>query len=218
MTKKERKMARHNRRVKNRLSRRALLKAGVAAVAACTSLVPIRATALMVPVPIKANVPAVVAPTWERLLNHVGNKDPRLRAWVHDLVLRPKEPQRPLLLTGDDRRSKALFHDAMRLLLPGGVHRVWYPGAEKLAVNFHAWLAVMEEYDEQCIQLVRGWMAGAMWEEDHYLKWSMTQIEPLGCEPSNVIRFDVHRPTTLSFDLARLSRERDTFYRSLKAA
>jgi hypothetical protein len=108
MTKQERKRARHARRVASR----AIAKKGreigdilVTNLFARKSLVPYVAPPIAPPRFRKH-------PTWDQLLNFGGN---RIRSWVSGLLLRPSEPQQPLLLTGPQRSGKTMFHDAMLL-------------------------------------------------------------------------------------------------------
>lgn len=230
---KPRHKTRHDRQVKNRLSRRALLKSGVAL-----------AASLMVPVPIRANVPAVVepntiAPAWTKLLEHVGgDQHPALRAWVRDLAVRPNKPQRPLLLTGADHGAKLVFHDAMRMLLPkGGVVRMpedmnyqsvdlaseWLEPDPRLRAKRRAkikatWLMVVNDPQIWYMRLHRR----PRFRDGRLLKWSYParrcrrRIVFGQCRPSCGLAFGHRGPSASRKALLPLARKQELFCRALR--
>ncbi len=180
------------------------------------------AAGLAVPVMVHSELTSVSHPTWDQLLDRIGQGMKlgeagkiHLRCWVHDLVMCPDTPQPALLLTGPECSGKHTFHEAMRLLLPD--HSVvcysqrcsdhW---AEMLQ---QVWLMVMQGHPERFIRV----FGRPRRCNNRCLKWCITHTQPV--EPiSNVQQFEVRLlPTTIPRHelMRRLEREREAFRRTL---
>jgi hypothetical protein len=232
MTKKERRLARHERRV----SRRALLKGAGAAVAAVTASLFLPGMARMVHSEV---VKTVKHPMWDRLLDHVSRQSigfraedrrPELTRWIRGLVLCPKEPQQALLLVGPDCSGKTTFHQAMGLLLPPRAvvqfpEEMRYPmmgstddadaRAQREARLKEAWLLAVREHPSLFVSLYKT----PHFRAGRYLKWCLTWNQQVEWnkgqnmeEPGNgvqrlppVQKYEVGRlvTTTPRFDLLR---------------
>jgi len=224
--KQERKRARHARRV----SRRKLLRrAGVAAIS------------IFIPRMVHSEVvKPTMHPTWDSLLDHVGARryptasdspiewfgqtNGGLRTWVHDLVLRPHEPQPTLLLTGPTASGKSMFHEAMGLLLPrGGTVHVCHrpdPLRNKFLAIRGAWLMVVEGPSERDIDTFVN-SAPKLNDEGRYLKWCLTHSRRIDRLLPNIAHFDAKPPAIIipKPDLIRrLEDECDAFRRTLRQA
>lgn len=144
---------------------------------------------------------SVSHPTWDRILDRIGLE---LKYWVHDLVLRPKVRQPPLVLTGPECSGKRTFHEAMGLLLPDRAV-MQYPD-EARRFNWQAfddrksaweerlrqtWLAVVQDEPDRYVSLFRHPES----RDGRYLKWCLTHTHDVDPLP-NVQRFDVGLPAT----------------------
>ncbi len=233
MTKKERRKARHERRVATRVSRRALLKrAGAAVAELAASLLPFPRM-----VHRETSKPAS-HPTWDHLLNHYGRR-PELDRWINGLVAQPSKPQPALLLVGSQCSGKSTFHEAMQLLLPekAVLHypQEYPPTRLRYAIdrkaNFaevrisqfelaqldetvkRAWLIVIKGQTENCVNLFER----STWNAGRYLKWCLTSTR----EVDDVPNVQHHYPRLLNTTIPksdlmrRLEDERDAFCRTL---
>ena len=215
--------ARHVRRVQTRLSRRSLLKGAGAA-----------AASLFFPRMVHAVLPRPLPhPTWDMLLDHIGANgfgsecEPtiELREWVHGLVLQPCQPQRALLLSGPEAAGKAIFYDAMGLLVPrGGV--VQFPGDTRIESGTlltrgqricldDAWLAVLKDVPRLCAQL----LGRPRCRNGRVVKWSLTYPRAVERPFPNTVHYNVRPPALVipKADLIRLLEdERDAFQSTLR--
>ncbi len=175
-------------------------------------------------------------PTWDMLLDHIGaygsgsecEPTTELREWVHGLVLRPCQPQRALLLSGPEATGKAIFYDAMGLLLPkGGV--VQLPGDGRIELKTllprgrrvrevcldDAWLAVLNDVPMLCEQLSKR----PCCRDGRFLKWSLTYHRAIERPFPNTVHYDVRPPALVipKADLIRLLEdEREAFQNTLR--
>ena len=177
---------------------------------------------LVVPRMVHTELRSVSHPTWDRLLDRIGQGMRlgaggrlQLRCWVHDLVMSPKTPQPALLLTGPECSGKHTFHKAMGLLLPD--HSIIYY-SQHCSGNWNemlrrAWLMVIEGHPERFI----GLFGHQHRCEDRYLKWCLTHTQSVDPMP-NVRHFEVGLLATTiprSDLVRRLEDERDAFQRTL---
>lgn len=233
----ERRRAKGEARRARRVSRRAMRKgSGATATGLATSLIFPRMVHAALPKPLPH-------PTWDLLLDHVGankisdheNRDAGLRDWVHGLVVHPNKPQLALLLTGPETDGKAVFHDAMGLLLPeGGVlrfptdfpqlrnagelsRREWWlqqVTGNRIEQLKAAWLIVIDDVPALHLRL----FGSPRYRDGRFLKWSLVHDEtdrPL----VNTIHFDVRPPAIVipKPDLIRLLEdERDAFQNTIR--
>jgi hypothetical protein len=229
---KQRRKARHKKRLAKRDKLREQMSKGTALV--LYQPPETESTAVQTPAPapiVCVRPPAMVIPrmvhterfnhpTWDKLLNHISqpmglqaSRRHELNHWVHGL-LSPTTAMPALVLAGPECGGKTTFHEAMGLLLPDRavLHVPMKCRQEEwLARLREAWLMVIEGHPER----YAGLFGKLHFRNGRYLKWCVTSNHAVDPMP-DVQQFEVGMlATTAPNMLRRLADEREAFLESL---